>query len=71
MPDRDEKGRFLPGNQLRFKAYKKQADVDEGEYKKRVLEAYKEGFIAGLNAQGGVLLPSRKLQIFLSQKGYK
>ncbi len=54
--NRDEKGRFIKGNSYRF--------TD------KVLAAYKEGFIAGLNAQSGMLLPSKKLQIFLSQKGY-
>jgi len=54
--NRDEKGRFIKGNSYRFND--------------KVLAAYKEGFIAGLNAQSGILLPSKKLQIFLSQKGY-
>jgi hypothetical protein len=59
--NRDKKGRFLK--------YKTEVKFDYVTDDK-VLSAYKEGFIAGLNAQSGMLLPSRKLQIFLSQKGY-
>jgi hypothetical protein len=62
--NRDERGRFLK--------YKTPAAIkdDSINVNKAVYEAYKDGFIAGLNAQSGILLPSRKLQIFLSQKGY-
>ena len=45
--------------------------VENSDIQKVVFEALKDGFMAGINAQSGILLPSKKLQIFLSQKGYK
>ena len=62
--NRDKKGRFLKYKRVDIKD--NSVDVD-----KAVFEAYKEAFIAGMNSQSGILLPSKKLQIFLSQKGYK
>jgi len=62
--NRDKNGRFLKYKQVDIKD--NSVDVDRA-----VFEALKEGFIAGMNSQSGILLPSKKLHIFLSQKGYK
>ena len=60
MPDRDEKGRFLPGNKWRFKAYKKPSDH---------VEKIRSAVIYGLNYSGVEKRPSVISDRYLKQQG--
>jgi hypothetical protein len=61
LSDRDEKGRYLPGNKWRFKAYKKPSDE---------VEKIRAAYIAGLNGRGNVeMRPSVLADRYLRSQG--
>jgi hypothetical protein len=78
LQQRDAKGRFLsfdgtrPGRKQYTKAEIEELVKNNGQYTaKQIQEAVKNAFLAGLNDQGGMYAPSRKLSIYLVKNGFK